>query len=242
MKRRDLFAGIALAANRAAGQQPGHDSLYIPVPHRVEDRTLLHDFMEEYAFADLVTSTPSLRITHIPVLLDRNAGANGTLYGHVARNNPQSEIFDGRQSAVIVFRGPHSYISPTWYSKTEAVPTWNFAVVHATGTPKPIVEKKALRGLLGRLIKKFEDRYAGSAYDFEKLPDSYVYGMIGGIVGFEMQIDSLEGKFKLGQERSEADKAGILKHLEGARQDRSIRDFTASFYERLKKAGAKGPG
>jgi transcriptional regulator len=236
MKRRDLLAGIALATNKARGQQTGHDSLYIPVPQKVEDRALLHDFMEEYSFVDLVTSTPSLRITHIPVLFDRNAGANGTIYGHVARNNPQSGIFDGRQPVVIVFRGPHAYISPSWYAKTEAVPTWNFAVVHATGTPKPIVEKKALRELLARLIQKFEDRYAGSEYDFAKLPDSYVYGMIGGIVGFEMPVDSLEGKFKLGQDRSEADKAGMLKHLDGAKQDRSMRDFTASFYERVKKA------
>lgn len=238
MKRRDLIAGIAWAANRAAGQQPFQESLYIPTPQRVEDRALLHDFMDEYAFADLATATPSLRVTHLPVLLSRTAGANGTLYGHIARNNPQSATFDGRQSALIVFRGPHAYISPTWYDKAEAVPTWNFAVVHATGTPKPIVDKKALRELLARLIKKFENRYGGSEYDFAKLPDSYVDGMIGGIVGFEMPIDSLEGKFKLGQDRSETDKAGVLKHLESAKEGRSMRDFTASFYERVKKAKA----
>ncbi len=235
MKRRELLAGIALAAKVTGAQQTGHGSLYIPAPHRVEDRTLLHDFMDEYAFVELVTSTPSLRITHIPVLLDRNASANGTILGHISRNNPQSAAFDGRQSAVIVFRGPHAYISPSWYAKTEAVPTWNFAAVHATGTPKPIVEKKAVRELLARLIQKFENRYSGSAYDFAKLPDSYVYGMIEGIAAFEMPIDSLEGKFKLGQERSEADKAGILEHLGSAKPDRSMHDLTAGFYGRAKK-------
>src|SRR5262249_46648648 len=184
------------------------------------------------------TASPSIRITHIPTLLDRKAGPYGTIYGHISRNNPQNQTFDGRQPAVIVFRGPHSYISPTWYAKTEAVPTWNFAVAHAGGKLKPISEKKALHDLLARLIKKFEGRYSESTYDFEKLPESYVYGMLGGIVGFEMQIETIEGKFKLGQERSEADKAGILKNLETAKKEPAIRDFTAAFYERVKKAGA----
>lgn len=237
MKRRDLFAGIALAATGAEGQQSDPESLYIPKAHRVEDRALLHDFMDEFSFVDLVTSTPSLRVTHIPVWLDRNAGAYGALYGHISRNNPQSQALEGRQSGLIVFRGPHSYISPTWYAKTEAVPTWNFAVVHAGGKLKPITEKTALHDLLARLIKKFEDRYGNSTYDFSKLPDSFVNGMIGGIVGFELRIASIEGKFKLGQERSEADKTGMLPHLGSAKPDRSMRDFTASIYERLAKGG-----
>jgi len=195
MKRRDVIAGFALAASGTAFQQPDAGSIYIPKAHRVEDRALLHDFMDEYAFVDLVTATPSIRITHIPVLLDRSAGAYGTLYGHISRSNPQSDTFDGRQSALIVFRGPHSYISPGWYAKTEVVPTWNFAVVHASGKLKPIAEKKALQGVLARLINKFESRYGDGSYDFGKLPDSYVGGLIGGIIGFEMKIDSLEGKF-----------------------------------------------
>jgi transcriptional regulator len=117
---------------------------------------------------------------------------------------------------VIVFRGPHSYISPTWYNKPEAVPTWNFAVVHATGRPKPITDPKALHGLLAQLIAKFEG--PDSSYDFAKLPESYINGMIGGIIGFEMRIELLEGKFKLGQERSDADKQAILKNLQAAKQ------------------------
>jgi len=238
MKRRDLLAGLTIAAAAAEGQQRGSESLYIPKAHLVEDRKLLHDFMDDYSFVDLVTATPSIRITHIPVLLDRKAGAYGTIFGHISRSNPQSETFDGRQPAVIVFRGPHSYISPAWYAKTEAVPTWNFAVAHASGTLRAITDKKALHDLLAKLIAKFENRYVQSTYDFAKLPDSYVYGMIGGIIGFEMQIESIEGKFKLGQERSETDKAGILKNLQSAKQDPSIREFTAGFYERVKKPGA----
>ena len=165
--------------------------------------------------------------------MDRAAGNYGKILGHVSRQNPQSEAFDGRQTSVVVFRGPHGYISPTWYSKKEAVPTWNFAVVHAVGRPSAITDKTGLHKLLGRLIEKFESQEA-SGYDFSKLPETYVSPMLGGIVGFEMQIESLEGKFKLGQERSDADKQGLLEHLgQARRRERSLHDLTASFLQTL---------
>ncbi len=242
MNRRDVLLGVAFAATAPAaalaesGNEFPHDSLYIPKAHLVEDRKLLHDFMEDYAFVNLVTAGPAIRITHIPVLLDRTAGPYGTIFGHIARNNPQMQAFDGHQQAVIVYQGPNSYISPSWYANSPAVPTWNFAVVHASGTLKPITDKKVLHDLLARLIKTNESRYTpASTYDFSKIPDSYIGGMIGGIIGFEMQIELLEGKFKLGQERSDGDKAGILKNLQTAKQDPPIANLTATYYEFLKK-------
>jgi transcriptional regulator len=230
MNRRHLLLALTAAGLDMNAQEPSPGSLYIPKPQLVEDRKLLQDFMDEFAFADLVTASPGIRITHIPTVLNRTAAPYGTVFGHVSRQNIQNKCFDGSQLAVIVFRGPHSYISPTWYTKPEAVPTWNFAVVHATGRPKPITDPKALHGLLAQLIGKFEGR--GSGYDFAKLPDSYVNGLIGGIIGFEMQIELLEGKFKLGQERSDADKQSILKNLQSAKRARSIDEFTAEFYKR----------
>jgi transcriptional regulator len=232
MKRRDLLASLALAGIPMEAQEHhGPEmSLYIPKPHLVQDRTLLHDFMDEFAFVDLVTTTPELRITHIPSVLNRSQGQYGTIYGHVARHNPQSKALENGERAVIVFHGPHSYISPTWYSKTEVVPTWNFAVVHASGKLQPIADKKPFHDLLAKLIHKFEG--AESPYDFSKLPDSYTSSLMEGIIGFSMEIDLLEGKFKLGQERNEKDKQGILKGLEAAKPEQSMRDFTASFYKR----------
>jgi len=235
MRRRDLLTALTAAGFVPAADHPEAGSLYIPKAHLVEDRTFLHDFMDEYSFVDLITSQPTLRITHIPCFLQRTSGQFGSIFGHISRNNVQSQAFDGKQSAVIVFRGPHSYISPSWYSKSEAVPTWNFGVVHATGKLKPVAEKPDLHKLLARLIKKFENRYGGSSYDFEKLPENYVNGMLGGIIGFEMEIERLEGKFKLGQERGDADKAGILSHL-GEHKEASMKDFTAAFYARVPKA------
>jgi transcriptional regulator len=236
MKRRDLLVGFTLASLR--GQTPpqySQSSLYIPKTHLVEDRKFLHDFMDEYAFVDLVTAAPDVRITHIPVVLDRAGGAYGKIYGHISRQNPQSKLFDGDHSAVIVFRGPHSYISPTWYARSDVVPTWNFAVVHASGRLRPIEEPKTLHYLLAGLIAKFEN-YEGSTYDFMKLPEKYKYDLMKGIIGFEMEIEQLEGKFKLGQERRTVDREGVLKGLKSAKQGRSIEELTASFYERQKKA------
>jgi len=231
MNRRNLLLALAAAGLDLKAQEPPSGSLYIPKPHLVEDRKFLQDFMDEFAFADLITASPGIRITHIPTFINRTAGSYGTVFGHISRQNPQNKVFDGSQPAVIVFHGPDSYISPTWYTKPEAVPTWNFAVAHATGRPKPITDPKTLHGLLAQLIAKFEGPKSG--YDFAKLPESYINGMIGGIVGFEMQIELLEGKFKLGQERNDADKQAILKGLQSAKQARSIYEFTAEFYKRV---------
>jgi transcriptional regulator len=240
MNRRHLLAGLALASGRARSQTrtagAAGESLYIPKPQRVEDRRFLHEFMEEFAFVDLVTVSPSLRITHLPVWLDRTAGAYGTIYGHISRQNPQSKAFDGRQTGVVVFRGPHGYISPGWFAKTgNMVPTWNFAVVHATGKLRPVEGNKELNELLSKLIAKFES-YEGTSYDFARVDDSYKNGLMRGIIGFELEIELLEGKFKLGQERSQADKQNLLKKLGEAKAPRSLREFTASFYERQGKA------
>jgi transcriptional regulator len=240
MNRRDLLSTLALVGAVAEGQQSASspETVYIPKVQRVEDRKFLHDFMDEFSFADLVTAAPTIRITHIPVILDRDIGPYGTIYGHISKNNTQQQAFDGNAQAVIVFHGPESYISPTWYEKAEAVPTWNFAVVHASGKLKAVTDPKALHEFLGKLIHKFESRYPQSTYDFSKLPDTYVYPMINGIIGFEMKIEEIEGKCKLGQDRSEADRQSIVKHLTTAWREPSMSEFTANFYERQKKSQA----
>ena len=242
--RRNLLAGLAFAgafaeldadgtpAAAADDQSNIHDSLYIPKAHVVEDRKFLHDFMSEFSFVDLVTASPTLRITHIPCFMDRAKGDFGTIFGHISRNNEQSKAFDNAQQAVIVFRGPHSYISPSWYAKPDlAVPTWNFGVVHASGKLQPIDRKvgSKLHGLLAKLIDKNED-YSKSTYNFAKLPDSYINGMLGGIIGFEMKIELLEGKFKLGQERAETDRNNIVAHLKTEKPPKSIYELTEAFY------------
>jgi transcriptional regulator len=233
MNRRELLAGLAFAAAGLEAQDPNPEanSLYIPKAHLVADRAFLHDFMDEYSFVDVVTALPNLRITHVPVVIDRKAGPFGLIQGHMSKQNEQTKAFDGKQPAVIVFRGPHGYISPTWYSNQTAVPTWNFGIVHASGKLTAVTDKKELHEFLARLIAKNEN-YRGTGYDFAKLPDSYVDGMLGGIVGFRMEIEQIEGKFKLGQERNETDRKRVLDGLASSKGDRSLHDFTESFYRR----------
>jgi transcriptional regulator len=223
-----MLAGLDVEAQETVAMDP---SLYIPKAHVVEDRAFLHDFMDEYAFVDLVTTTPTLRITHIPTFLERALGRYGTVFGHISAQNPQRAAFDGGHQAVIVFRGPHGYISPAWYANKPAVPTWNFAVVHVSGRPKLIEGPDATRSLLAHLIKKFESK-SGTAYDFEALPADYVSGMMKGIVPFSMEIEAIEGKFKLGQERSPGDRDGVLAHLPAAKpHERTLPELTAAFYK-----------
>jgi len=240
INRREVLAGLAACGycftesdqERAEKTDP---TLYIPKAQLVADRGLLHDFMDEHRFVELITSSPTLRITHIPVLLDRTAGDYGKIYGHVSRQNPQSEAFDGRSTAVAVFRGPHGYISPAWFAKKDSVPTWNFAVVHASGRPVAITDKSRLHDILARLIDSFE-KYQGSGYDFSKLPEAYVSSLMEGIAGFEMPLDSLEGKFKLGQSWSDADKEAALSHLrQEAAREASLYDFSRRFFQRTDK-------
>lgn len=230
-----LAAPALLAEEPALGAQdpaPPDPSLYIPKAHLVGERTFLHDFMDEFSFVDLVTATPTLRITHIPSVLDRTRGELGTVLGHISAQNPQKAAFDGSHTAVIVFRGPHGYISPSWYAKQESVvPTWNFGVVHVSGRPRLIADQNRAYELLATLIRKHERAVGSTTYDFAAQPRAYVERMMRGISPFEMTIEAIEGKFKLGQERSAADRAGVLEHLKGgAYRERSLFEVTAAFY------------
>ena len=232
LNRREILAGLAAGGFGFQEQERERieSSLYAPNSDVVEDRRLLHAFMDEHRFVELITSSPTLRITHLPVLLDRTAGAYGRILGHISRKNPQTQALDGRQVAVAVFRGPHGYISPTWFDKTDAVPTWNYAVVHASGRPRAITERAALHQMLGRLIDSFET-YQPAGYDYSKLSESYVSALMENLVGFEIPLESLEGRFKLGQSWSDKDKERVLERLrQAAGHEPSLYDLSRSVY------------
>lgn len=236
MNRRHAVAAGAMAAAAdllAQSAEPG-ESAYIPDHHRVNDRKVIHDFMDEFGFASVITAHPSIRITHIPVLLDREAGSWGRILGHVARANPQQRTFDGKHESLILFRGPHRYISPGWYATERAVPTWNFTAVHASGRAKLVEDNAKLAALLERLVAKYE-AYEKSSYAFDKLPAAYKEGMMKNIVMFEMPVERVEAKFKLGLERSAADREGFLSGLEGAKPERGLLEFTKA---EIKRRGA----
>jgi transcriptional regulator len=170
--------------------------MYIPTSFSETDLSRLHDMLERSSFALLVTQVEAvLQITHLPLLLDRGAGPFGTLVGHLARANPHADQLAGRPSTVI-FSGPHTYISPTWYEAQNVVPTWNYVAVHVTGTAELITEPVALRAIVERMTDTYE---AGMPTPW-KLPDSTAIDrMLDQIVGFRLPIQSIEGKWKLNQ-------------------------------------------
>jgi transcriptional regulator len=186
--------------------------MYIPKAFREDDINMLHAFMRAYSFATLVTQQDGIPFaSHLPFLLDTERGLCGTLLAHMARANPQWHVLDGSQEVLVIFQGPHAYISPSWYEVELSVPTWNYAAVHAYGLPRLIEEKSALFDLLKTLVQTHEAQFE-KPWPFQ-LPDEYVQKMVQGIVGFEIQVTRLEGKFKLSQNRTASEQETVIAAL-----------------------------
>jgi transcriptional regulator len=186
-------------------------TLYVPAHFRMEDPDALFAFIERYAFATLVSSGPAgLHVSHIPFVAERD-GQDVRLLGHVARANPHWQALEAADDVMAVFQGPHAYISPTWYASHPSVPTWNYAVVHAHGNAR-LMDDAGLHDLLMRLSSTYE---AGNAkpWKMSELPPAYVDMMLKAIVGFELQVTRLEGKFKLSQNRA-AEAPRVIAELE----------------------------
>jgi transcriptional regulator len=173
----------------------------------------LQDFMRMHDFATVVSSSPGGLVTsHLPVLV-RSSGATPVIVGHMARANDHWRVMDGATPAIVVFHGPHGYVSPTWYETGPAVPTWNYGVVHAHGLPKVNEDDAFARGVLEELVRRYEgDR--PDAWRPESLPADFYGRVLRAIVAFEMPATRLEGKFKLGQNRSVEDRRRTIAALE----------------------------
>lgn len=177
-------------------------TLYRPTHFRVDDEAELFAFMEGNAFGTLVCDSDSgLVVSHIPFLPKRDAGGGIRLLGHFARANPQFEALQRARHVLAIFQGPHAYVSPTWYASHPSVPTWNYSVVHAQGRVRALDEGE-LRELLDQLSRTYEGDRPG-AWRLSDQPEDFVAKMLRAISGFEMQVESLEGKFKLSQNRPE---------------------------------------
>jgi transcriptional regulator len=185
--------------------------MYVPKLFAVEDLATLQDFMEEFNFATIVTQRDGeLTASHIPFLIDRSVEPYGTLRAHVAIKNPQLEDFRSGAQALVIFQGPHTYVSPSWYVNPENVPTWNYTVVHAYGVPK-ILDREAMVALLKNLVGKHERPFE-NPWDFDP-NDAFMQRQMPHIAGFEIKIEKLQGKFKLNQNRTPADRAGVIDAL-----------------------------
>lgn len=184
--------------------------MYVPSVFSQTELSQLHDMLERYSFAILITpSDESPQITHLPLLLDRNSGPQGTIVGHLARANPHANQLTGRPSTAI-YSGPHTYISPTWYEADHVVPTWNYVAVHVTGSMELIEEPTALR----EIVERMTDTYEASMPTPWKLPRSTAIDrMLDQIVGFRLRIESIEGKWKLNQNHSAERRRKVISQL-----------------------------
>ena len=187
--------------------------MYIPMFNVVTDPALLHDLMRRFSFATLVTTHEGAPFaTHLPFLIHPEVGERGTLVAHMARGNPQWRDFDGSSEALVIFQGPHAYISPSWYTEPVSVPTWNYAVVHAYGVPRVIADEARVRQVLRALVDEHE---AGFVEPWPMdLPEAYLQKQQRAIVAFELPIARLEGKLKLSQNRSDEDRRRVIAQLQ----------------------------
>lgn len=196
-------------------------SLYVP-PHFDEDRLdVLQDAIARIAFGTLVTvnvrgERREIVASHVPMLLERDRGRYGTLRGHIARPNEQWRDADPAIAAVAMFVGPHAYVSPSWYATKgesgKVVPTWNYITVHASGTPAFFDDPQRLHALVSELTDRHEGE-RDEPWHVSDAPDAYVAGQLKGIVGFEMPIERIVGKWKLSQNRSEDDRRGVIEGM-----------------------------
>lgn len=196
--------------------------MYSPTYNQLEDRAELLEFMRANSFVVLVTGTGgALHASHLPVqvILD---GEKLRLDMHMARANPQwKEFFD--DEVMVVFSGPHAYVSPRWYEEKERVPTWNYAAVHAYGIPKIVNERSAKHESQRRLVAMLDPQWLP---EFDGLRAQYVSSMLEGIVNFEIEVTRLETRWKLSQNRTRREQELIATQL-AASSDSGARALAA---------------
>jgi transcriptional regulator len=174
--------------------------VYVPNAFQQTDLSTLHQFITRHSFA-VLCSTDDQGVpcaNHLPLLLDRQATPPGVLVGHMARANRQWQHADGKP-VLVVFSGPHHYISPAWYQASSVVPTWNYLAVHVTGLFKAVHDRDALLRIVQDAVA-FHESSSPRPWTLD-LEESVLNGLLRQIVGFEIQITGFEGKWKLGQNR-----------------------------------------
>ena len=196
--------------------------MFTPSAFAVEDERRVVEFVAAHPFATLVTGRDELTASHVPLLVDRAHGG-WRLRGHLARANPHAEALDGAH-ALAIFMGPHGYVSPRWYRDTPAVPTWNYAAAELRGRVR-VVDSDATRAIVDDLATVFEPDRA--AWSLAGLPQAFAERMLGAIIGFEIEVTDMQAKFKMSQNRSAADRHGVIQALEagGAHAGRALAAF-----------------
>ncbi len=214
--------------------------MYIPEAFAQNDPIRIRQLLDDYGFATLITLHEGLPfVSHLPLLFEPQGGGKGRLIGHLARENPQcADLTEGAQ-VLAVFQGPHGYVSPSWY-EGPGVPTWNYAVAHVHGQVRRVEAPQALLDLLERLTQYYE-----SGLESPWTPDyagERLEALASRIMGFEIEIARIEGKFKLSQNRSQADRLAVIGAL-SAREDAAAKRLAAwMMLQEQALAGDSGKG
>jgi transcriptional regulator len=200
--------------------------MYIPKANEENRIEVLHDFMESQPLASLVTMGESgLFASHLPMVLERGTGTHGLLKGHLSRANKQWRDFQPSVEALAIFSGPQHYITPSWYAEKfetgKAVPTWNYVVVHVYGHLKVIEDAEWLMEHL-KFLTSIHESGMSAPWQMSDAPADFIESMVKGIVGLELPIERIEGKWKISQNRSDRDRAGVAEGLEGLNTPESL--------------------
>lgn len=192
--------------------------MYIPTHFRIEDRRQVHDMISVCGLSNLVTTTLNgLIATPLPLFLAEDEGEHGVLYGHVAKANPQWQAAPSGE-AMVIFMGPDAYVSPSWYATKretgKVVPTWNYAAVHAYGPVEFFEDSERLLDVVTRLTN-LRERSRAEPWAVNDAPAAFTQAQLRAIVGVRLPITRLEGKLKMSQNRSKADRAGVASGLAG---------------------------
>jgi transcriptional regulator len=198
--------------------------MYQPSAFREERLETLHELIRAHPLATLITAGPAgLTANLVPFIL-AETGGKGTLRAHIAKANDQVEALAGGAETLVIFHGPEAYITPSWYpSKKEhgrVVPTWNYAVVQVRGTPRVVDDAAWLRTQIGALTSAQESRRS-EPWNVTDAPEAFIEGQMKAIIGIEIPILTIEGKWKVSQNRSAADRQGVYEGLqaEGGNED-----------------------
>ncbi len=202
--------------------------MYTPRLFREERIGVLHQAMVEIGAATIVGTGPDgLTATHAPIVMDPDPAPFGTLHCHFARANPHAKALESGSEVLVIFQGAQGYVSPSWYPSKqetgEVVPTWNYVAIHAHGAASTFDDPGRLREHLSELTRHFE-KERSDPWKVEDAPEEFIAGLCNAIVGVEIKLTGIEGKWKLSQNRPDADRLGVIAGLrsQGNRGGRSL--------------------
>ena len=188
--------------------------MYTPSSFKEDDPDILFDLIKEHNFGIIFSQHEEYpEATHLPFLVNRNKGKHGTLIAHFAKANKHWRNINETKEVLTVFQGPHTYISPAWYKNRAEVPTWNYATVHVLGKPLIIEDPSKLREMVTELTHFHENQFPTN-WKLNEVPKKEFETDLKAIVGIEIEVTKMEGKFKFNQNKSTEDQRSVIKEMD----------------------------